>query len=182
LQAGGGIGYRLAISRGGIQRVTSLDKARWLALLVPAGLLAGALSSQYIGGLYPCEMCHWQRWPHYAAVVLALGAFAMRRAPDRGRSFVWLAGLAILVSGLIGVYHAGVELGIFEGITQCSSGAVSGSHADILADIMATPLVRCDQVQFSFLGISMAGWNAIISIGSAMVILWLSLRRPRSAA
>jgi disulfide bond formation protein DsbB len=162
--------------------VTSLDKARWLALIVPAALLAGALGSQYIGGLYPCEMCHWQRWPHYAAVVLALGAFALRGAPDRGRSLVWLAGFAILTSGLIGVYHAGVELGIFEGITQCSSGAVGGSHADILADIMATPLVRCDQVQFSFLGISMAGWNAIISIGSAMVILWLSLRRPRSAA
>ena len=163
-------------------RVTSLDKARWLALIVPAALLAGALGSQYIGGLYPCEMCHWQRWPHYTAVVLALGAFVLRGAPDRGRSLVWLAGLAILVSGLIGVYHAGVELGIFEGLTQCSSGAVGGSHADILADIMATPLVRCDQVQFSFLGISMAGWNAIISIGSAMVILWLSLRRPRSAA
>lgn len=162
--------------------MTSLDKARWLALIVPAALLAGALGSQYIGGLYPCEMCHWQRWPHYAAVVLALGAFAMRGAPDRGRSLVWLAGFAILVSGLIGVYHAGVELGIFEGLTQCSSGAVGGSHADILADIMATPLVRCDQVQFSFLGISMAGWNAILSIGSAMVILWLSLRRPRSAA
>ena len=162
--------------------MTSLDKARWLALIVPAALLAGALGSQYIGGLYPCEMCHWQRWPHYAAVVLALGAFAMRGAPDRGRSLVWLAGFAILTSGLIGVYHAGVELGIFEGITQCSSGAVGGSHAEILADIMATPLVRCDQVQFSFLGISMAGWNAIISIGSAMVILWLSLRRPRSAA
>ncbi|MGS1015461.1 disulfide bond formation protein B [Allosphingosinicella humi] len=162
--------------------MTSLDKARWLALIVPAALLAGALGSQYIGGLYPCEMCHWQRWPHYAAVVLALGAFALRGAPDRGRSLVWLAGFAILTSGLIGVYHAGVELGIFEGITQCSSGAVGGSHADILADIMATPLVRCDQVQFSFLGISMAGWNAIISIGSAMVILWLSLRRPRSAA
>src|SRR3546814_14201427 len=71
---------------------------------------------------------------------------------------------------MIGVYHAGVELGIFEGITQCASGAVGGSHADILADIMATPLVRCDQVQVAFLGISMAGWNAILSIGSAMVI------------
>ena len=162
--------------------VTSLDKARWLSLLVPAALLAGALGSQYIGGLYPCEMCHWQRWPHYAAVALALVSFAMRRAADRGRSFVWLAALAILTSGLIGVYHAGVEADIFEGITQCSSLATGRTGADLLKDIMAAPLVRCDQVQFEFLGISMAGWNAIISIGASLVILWLSLRRPRATA
>lgn len=162
--------------------VTSLEKARWLSLLVPAGLLAGALGSQYLGGLYPCEMCHWQRWPHYAALALALISFAMWGAADRGRSFVWLATLAILTSGLIGVYHAGVEAGVFEGLTQCSSTASGRTGADLLKDIMATPLVRCDQVQWSFLGISMAGWNAIISIGSALVILWLSLRRPRMAA
>jgi disulfide bond formation protein DsbB len=126
-------------------------------------------------------MCHWQRWPHYAALVLALGSFAMRSQADRGRSFVWLAVLAILSSGLMGVYHAGVEAGIFEGLTQCSSTAGGGSGADLLRDIMATPLVRCDQVQFAFLGLSMAAWNAVISIGSAMLILWLSLRRPRPA-
>lgn len=160
--------------------MTSLAKARWLALLVPAALLAGALGSQYLGGLHPCEMCHWQRWPHYAAVALALGAVAMHRQPDRGRSFVWLAALAILTSGAIGVYHAGVEIGVFEGITQCTAGGSGGSSADILADIMATPLVRCDQVQFAFLGLSMAAWNAILSIGSALTILWLSLRRPRA--
>ena len=162
--------------------MNSLEKARLLALLVPAALLTGALGSQYLGGLYPCEMCHWQRWPHYAALALALGSFAMRRAADRGRSFVWLAALAILTSGLIGLYHAGVEAGIFEGITQCSSAASGRTGADLLKDILATPLVRCDQVQFSFLGLSMAAWNAVISIGSAVAILWLSLRRPRQAA
>jgi disulfide bond formation protein DsbB len=162
--------------------VTSLDKARLLALLVPAALLAAALGSEHIGGLYPCEMCHWQRWGHYAALGFALLSFALARQADRGRPFVWLAALAILVSGLTGVYHAGVEAGIFEGLTQCAATGGSGSSADILADIMATPLVRCDQVQWSFLGISMAGWNAIISISSALVILWLSLRRPRPLA
>jgi disulfide bond formation protein DsbB len=162
--------------------VTSLEKARWLALLVPAALLAGAYGSQYLGGLYPCEMCYWQRWPHFAALALALAAFAMRGAPDRGRSMVWLAALAIFVSGAIGVYHAGVEAGIFEGFTQCSSAISGGSSADILADIMAAPIIRCDAVQFRFLGISMAGWNAIISIGFALVIAWLSLRKPRAPA
>ena len=162
--------------------MTSLEKARWLALLVPAALLTGAYGSQYLGGLYPCEMCYWQRWPHFAAVALALAAFAMRGAPDRGRSMVWLAALAIFVSGAIGVYHAGVEAGIFEGLTQCSSAISGGSSADILADIMAAPIIRCDAVQFRFLGISMAGWNAIISIGFALVIAWLSLRKPRAPA
>ena len=161
--------------------MTSLDKARLLSLLVPAALLAGALGSQYIGGLYPCEMCHWQRWGHYAALAFALLSFALRNQADRGRSFVWLAALGILSSGIVGIYHAGVELDIFEGMTQCTSTA-GGSAADLLKDIMSAPLVRCDEVQFSFLGISMAGWNALISIGSALVILWLSLRRPRATA
>jgi len=98
----------------------------------------------------------------------------MYRLPDRGRSLVWLAALAILASGGIGIYHAGVELGIFEGMTQCTS--TSGMT---VADILSAPLVRCDQVQWKLFGISMAGWNAIISTGFGLVILWLSLRRPR---
>ncbi len=161
--------------------ITSLGKARLLALLVPAALLAAALGSQYIGGLYPCEMCHWQRWGHYAALAFALGSLALSRSADRGRSFVWLAALGILSSGLIGFYHAGVELGIFEGLTQCSTTG-GGSSGDTLKDILSAPLVRCDQVQWSFLGVSMAGWNAIVSTGAALVILWLSLRRPKGMA
>ena len=142
-----------------------LTVARWLALLVPASLLGGALGSQYLGGLAPCEMCYWQRWPHGAAIVLAALAFVV---PAHARALTILAAAAIAVSGAIGVYHAGVEAGIFEGLTACTATG-SGS----LADIMATPLVRCDQVQFSFLGISMAGWNAVLSLGAAIIISWL---------
>lgn len=160
--------------------MTSLAKARWLAVLVPFALLAGALGSQYIGGLHPCEMCHWQRWGHYAALGLALIAFALKGEPGRSRAFVWLAALAILSSGLIGAYHAGVEAHIFEGFTKCTTTATGGSTDEILAQIMAAPLVRCDQVQWSFLGISMAGWNALLSIGFACVIAWLSLKPLRA--
>ena len=157
-----------------------LGLAKALSLFVPAALLAGAFGSEYIGGLNPCEMCWWQRWPHMAALAFALVAIAGGgRLPDRGRSFVWLAALAILTSGAIGVYHAGVELGYFEGITQCSAVDASGSAEDVLDRIMNAPLIRCDQVQWQWLGISMAGWNAILSIFSALVILWLSLKRPR---
>ena len=156
----------------------SLGLAKALALAVPAALLAGAFGSEYLGGLYPCEMCWWQRYAHIAAVAFALIAVAGgARLPDRGRSFVWLAALAILVSGGIGVYHAGVEAGIFQGFTQCTTMASGGSTEDLLDQILNAPLVRCDEIQWQWLGISMAGWNAILSLGTALVILWLSLRR-----
>jgi disulfide bond formation protein DsbB len=95
---------------------------------------------------------------------------------------LWLAAAAVLSSGLIGAYHAGVEAGVFEGITRCTSQPVGSSNADLLADIMATPLIRCDQVQWSFLGVSMAGWNAILSIGFGLLILWLLFPRRRETA
>lgn len=161
--------------------MTSLDKARALAIAVPAALLAGAYGSEIWGGLYPCEMCWWQRYAHFAGLGFALLSLLLAKSPDRGRSFVWLAALAILTSGGIGAYHAGVEADIFEGFTQCTSATSAGlSSEELLKAVMAAPIVRCDDIQFSFLGISMAGWNAILSILAALSILWLSLRRPRT--
>jgi disulfide bond formation protein DsbB len=151
-----------------------LDLAKALALLVPAALLAGAFAFQYWGGLYPCEMCWWQRYAHMAALAFAVVALFVR-----GRPLVWLAALAIAASGAIGFYHAGVELDYFEGFTECTSTAAGGSVDDLLKQIMAAPMVRCDEIQWSWLGISMAGWNAILSLSAALVILWLSLKKPR---
>ena len=160
--------------------MTSLDKARAIAVAVPAALLAGAYGSEIWGGLHPCEMCWWQRYAHFVGLAFALLSLALRNFPDRGRSLVWLAALAILASGGIGAYHAGVEAGIFEGFTTCTSATSAGLSSDeLLKAIMAAPIVRCDDIQFAFLGISMAGWNAILSILAALSILWLSLRRPR---
>jgi disulfide bond formation protein DsbB len=159
--------------------VTGLAQARALVLLVPAALLAAAYGSEILWGLYPCEMCWWQRYAHFAALGFALLSVALRGQPDRGRSFVWLAALAILVSGMIGGYHAGVEARIFEGFNTCAATATGSSPEEILAAILKAPITRCDQVQWSMLGISMAGWNAIVSIGFAILIGWLSLRRPR---
>ncbi len=150
--------------------------ARLIALLLPVGLLGGALGSQYLGGLVPCEMCYWQRWPHGAAIALAALAFTAPAASNRSRTLTLLAAGAIAISGAIGVYHAGVELGVFEGFTTCTSLASGASTAELLNAIMNAPLVRCDQVQFAFLGISMAGWNALLSLGGAAVIAWLTLK------
>ena len=146
-----------------------LKEARLLALLIPSGLLGGALFSQYVGGLYPCEMCYWQRWPHAAAILLAIGAYLTASNRTRSRILVMLAALAVAISGAIGVFHAGVKIGWWEGITQCTANGATS-----LQDILSVPLVRCDQVPWAFLGISMAGWNAIISLTGAAAIIALA--------
>ena len=154
--------------------------ARLIALLLPVTLLSGALGSQYFGGLTPCEMCIWQRWPHAVAIVLAGIAFMGPANAPRTRTLVLLAAFAIAVSGVIGVYHAGVEAKVFEGFTQCTSMGSGRSNADLLKQITQAPLVRCDQVQFELLGISMAGWNAILSLGGAATILLLTWKAIRA--
>jgi disulfide bond formation protein DsbB len=153
--------------------------ARLIALLLPLALLGGALGSQYLGGLYPCEMCYWQRWPHAAAILLAALAFTAPAEAPRARTLTVLAALAIAVSGAIGVYHAGVEAKIFQGFTTCTALSKASSVADLLKQISHAPLIRCDQVQFRFLGISLAGWNAILSLSGAALILLLALKPNR---
>lgn len=154
--------------------MTGFATARVATLLLSAALITGALGSQYIGGLFPCEMCHWQRWPHYGAIALALAAFFL--PPKFGRIVVALAICAILISGGIGVFHAGVEYHWWAGLTRCSAPPTSGSAKDLLAEIMATPAIQCDVPQWTLLGISLAGFNAILSILGALgiIILWRS--------
>ncbi|WP_395622607.1 disulfide bond formation protein B [Sphingomonas daechungensis] len=159
----------------GMLGIGSAAAARLIALLLPLGLLGGALGSQYIGGLHPCEMCYWQRWPHGAAILLAALSFTGPAPSPRSRTLVLLAAAAVAISGAIGVYHAGVEARIFEGFTTCTA-----TKGLTLEDIMKVPLVRCDQIQWSLFGISMAGWNAILSLGGAALIVVLSLRGRRA--
>ena len=149
--------------------------ARILAFAVPAALLGGAYISQYVFGLYPCEMCWWQRYAHFAAV--ALGALALVR--PSARVLTALAGVAILFAGLIGGYHAGVEYGWWQGLTACTSQI--DMSQDALEAISAGPLIRCDQVQWSLLGISLAGFNFLISTAAAVAILVLLRRAQRTA-
>ncbi|KQM22464.1 hypothetical protein ASE73_14625 [Sphingomonas sp. Leaf24] len=156
-------------------RANDLPLARWIALLLPLMLIAGALGSQYLGGLYPCEMCHWQRWPHYAAIVLAALSFFAPRTSAK-RLLVILAALGILTSGLIGVFHAGVEYHWWQGVTACAN-TLHATGGDLLAAIVRQPVVRCDVPQWSVLGISLAGFNAIFSITGALVVLMLATRR-----
>ena len=152
--------------------MTASDKlAQRLALAVPALLIGGAYLSQYGFGLVPCEMCWWQRYPHFAAIALAL--LSTVAAPRR--LWIGLAGAAVLISGLIGAYHAGVEYKWWEGLTTCSSTAAGSS----LEDILNAPLIRCDEPQWTLLGISLAGFNFLISTASAIIIFLLLARRDK---
>ena len=155
-----------------VRSLDGLRQARLLALAVPVVLLGGALLSEYVGKLYPCEMCWWQRYPHAAAILVAIAACVSPLAAPRTRLLTLAAAALIAVSGAIGAFHAGVEYGWWEGLTTCTtSGATS------LDDIMAVPLVRCDQVQWSLAGISLAGFNALISLGGALAIVLLARRK-----
>jgi disulfide bond formation protein DsbB len=156
--------------------MSDLAKARALALAIPAALLGGAYVSQYWGGLHPCEMCWWQRYAHMAAIALAVLAFAAART-GLGKALILSAAVAILVSGGIGVFHAGVEYHWWEGLTTCSTGGAGGSAGDVLAEILATPLIRCDQAQWTLFGLSLAGYNAIFSIAGGVAVLWQALKR-----
>ncbi len=132
-----------------------------------AALLLGALAFQYLGGLPPCPMCIWQRWPHLAAVLLGGFAFVLP-----GAGVPLLGSVAAAATGGIGVYHTGVERGWWPGPDTCTAGPIAGvSPQELLAQIMAAPVVRCDEVPWEFLTLSMASWNAILSFGLAG--LWL---------
>ena len=148
-----------------------------VAFLAPLLLYAGALVSQYGFGLHPCEMCYWQRWPHQAAIVLALLALLLRRNDKAMRTLTLLAAIAIAISGAIGIFHAGVEYGFWEGITTCATGASGPVSLD---SIMNAPLIRCDTAQWTLLGISLAGFNAIFSLGAAALVLTLLHRKTTS--
>ena len=148
--------------------------AQRLALGVPAIMLAGAYIAQYVFGLFPCEMCWWQRWPHFAAFALAL---LSTFAPPR-RAWIALAAVAILVSGAIGAFHAGVEYGWWEGITGCAVTTQGGD--DPLEAIMNAPVVRCDSAPWDLFSISLAGWNFLLSFAGGLAILGLLARERRA--
>jgi disulfide bond formation protein DsbB len=117
-------------------------------------------------------MCWWQRYPHFAAVPLALLAFFIG-SPGVKRVLVALAALAILTSGLIGGFHAGVEYGWWEGLSTCST-VPTGSAEEVMKQILNAPLIRCDVAPWTLFGISLAGFNFLLSVGGAIAILsWI---------
>lgn len=148
-----------------------------LAVLAAMGsfaLLAGAFVFQSLG-YAPCKLCLWQRWPHGVAVVIGL-LVLWRPLPA-----LMLAGAAAaLTTAAIGAYHTGVERGWVKGPSTCTSGSVGGlTPEELMAQILSAPLVRCDEVAWAFLGVSMASWNMLFSMGLAGLWLWGFAARDR---
>ena len=154
---------------------------RLIALTAAAGsaaLLVTALGFQALG-YAPCELCILQRWPHLAAVVTGLLIWRL----GFSRWLALLGVIAALAATGLAIYHAGVEMKLWLGPQHCSGG-VSGlagmSTQDLMTALEAAPVVRCDEIAWSLFGISMAGWNAVISAGLSG--LWLAALRGRKRA
>ena len=146
-----------------------------LASLGSAAVLAGAFGFQYVGGLAPCHLCLQQRYPHAAAIVIGILALLLPTGLS-GRVLPWLGALAALTTAGLGAYHSGVERHWWEGPTTCTSGSIANISAkDLLAQIQAAPVVRCDQVAWQMFGLSMASWNMLAAL--ALVAIWLLAAR-----
>ena len=148
-----------------------------LGLIIAGGisttLLVSALLFQYVGGLAPCSLCIWQRWPHLAVIVVAF--IGLRGIMPRG--MLWLTFIAGSISAGLGGYHAGIEYGFWTGPAGCTANlALDGDIKTLTQQLLITPLERCDEAPWSFFGLSMAGWNALISLDIIAVAL-ISLRR-----
>jgi disulfide bond formation protein DsbB len=154
-------------------------QAAALAGGVALALLVGALLFQYVGGLPPCPMCHWQRWPHIASAVLGLGGALLIGSGVLPRPsaapIALIAVVGLVISGAIGIFHAGVEWDLWEGPAAC----VGGGYVPGEDDGGVFNIVRCDVAPWRLFGLSLAGYNALISLGIAGFCL--SLLRGRGS-
>jgi disulfide bond formation protein DsbB len=143
---------------------------------VAAATLAAAWFSQLVLGLVPCELCLEQRYAYYLMVPLgALVALAASRDAPRAVLYAGLAILALAALGNAGLatYHAGVEWHFWQGPTACTGPVGNlGSAGTLLQRLDTVKVVRCDEVQFRFLGLSLAGYNVLISLALAAIAAW----------
>jgi len=151
-----------------------------MVVLLAAGgsgaMLAGAFAFEIIGGMHPCTLCLWQRWPHGAAIIIGLLALVVP-----GRLLPLLGAAAAATTAGIALFHTGVERHWWEGLASCTGNSLSGLNATDLLNtaIIVAPPVRCDEVPWEMFTLSMASWNGIVSVG--LVVLWLLAARARRA-
>lgn len=154
--------------------------AAGLAFLLGLAAIAGAWGSQLFGGLVPCELCLEQRLPYYWGLpILALVLIFWNRLPLA----VWYVAIALVAliflwSTFMGGYHAGVEWGFWPGPTACT-GAGGGVSFEDLSNIDAAKVIPCDAVQFRFLGISLAGYNALVSLAVAALLVFAMVKQAQ---
>ena len=138
-----------------------------IACISSLAVILGAYSFEYIGGFLPCKLCYWQRYPHFLNILIFLLFYFFPM-----RSLIFVGMLSMLVSTILALYHVGVEQKYWPGPNSCSNSSIEGLTTDqLLEQIMSAPLVRCDEIAWELIGISMAGWNALISF--CLFLTWL---------
>ena len=161
---------------------TLLDPRNAPAAILAASIivLGTALASQYWGGLAPCKRCRYQRWPYGITIALSGIAMVILRGVPARRLITALCALAFAVGGGIAFYHAGVEQGWFTGPSSCTAPGIEAQTIEELKrQLIVAPIVRCDEIPWSLLGISMAGYNAIASIVLAIASAVAAFRMER---
>lgn len=150
--------------------------------LVSLALIAGAWFFELVLHLRPCKLCLEQRMPHYAAIGLALAGLVLARSPRlQWLVLLGLAGLMAWSAGL-GIYHAGVEWGWFMGPNDCGGAASAATGVqDLMKQLQTTRIVACSEAAWRFLGLSLAGWNALASAGLFLLAVFGLLRRKIAA-
>ena len=135
-----------------------------LLAAISAVTLASVYASQYIGGLQPCELCLYQRWPWWTALALCVIALPTVLSSNVRALLVGLAGASVLVGAGIAIFHVGVEQHWWPGLASCSAAGETPASFEQLQRMMTQPTASCDQPAWSLFGISMAGYNAMLSI------------------
>ena len=130
-------------------------------------VIFGAYAFEFIGGFLPCKLCYWQRYPHFLVILIfpLLYFFQIR-------SLIFVVMMSMFVSTILALYHVGVEQKYWPGPNSCTNSSIEGLTTDQLIDqIMSAPLVHCDEIAWELIGISMAGWNVLISF--CLFSIWL---------
>ena len=144
-------------------RIWALIPPRFICLLIAAAsadLLIIALAFEHIGGYLPCSLCIAQRWPHLFIILFGLAGFIFHQ-PKQHLAIQGL--LAFAIAG-IALYHVGVEQAWWAGPSGCSSNLDTGDLSSLTDALLAAPMVKCDEIAWSFIGLSMAGWHMLASI------------------
>jgi len=161
---------------------TYLESPRALVVLMIASavIVGTAFASQYIGGLAPCVLCWYQRVPYGAVIIICTTGLLYPRVMADALA---IAAITFVIGGAIAVFHVGVEQAWWEGTKACvGSSAPTDSIDDLRAQIMATPIVRCNDIQWSLFGVSMAGYNVLASVLLTVFAAVASFRARRSPA
>lgn len=131
-------------------------------------MILGAWGFEFIGEMPPCKLCYYQRYPHWVAATAGLMAIMTGLG-----LLAYLAAAGAAISGFVGLYHTGVERKWWEGPSTCTSSDVSNmSVDDLFNQIMSAPLVRCDEIPWELFGLSMANYNALLSLGAAGIWIY----------